>query len=63
MAEENSMIKGVEWHDATLIAMRLEWDDGTCVADIGFAFDSAAKARLGTISVDQFFFCSDQRPV
>ena len=28
------MIEGVEWHDATLIAMRLGWDDGTCVADI-----------------------------
>jgi hypothetical protein len=35
MAEENSMIDGVELHDATLIAMRLSWDDGTCVADIG----------------------------
>lgn len=28
------MIEGVDLHDATLIAMRLTWEDGTCVADI-----------------------------
>ncbi len=28
------MIEGVHLHDATLIAIRLNWDDGTCVADL-----------------------------
>jgi hypothetical protein len=34
MAEENSMIESVDLHDATLIAMRLKWEDGTCIAEI-----------------------------
>lgn len=28
------MIEGVDLHDATLLAVRTSWEDGTCVADI-----------------------------
>jgi hypothetical protein len=28
------MIEGVDLHDATLMAIRVSWEDGTCVADI-----------------------------
>ena len=34
LPEETLMIEGVNLHDATLIAIRLNWDDGTCVADL-----------------------------
>lgn len=44
------MIEDVDLHDATLVAVRVNWDDGTCVADIQHGTLGRCSIRFSAVS-------------
>ena len=44
------MIEDVDLHDATLIAIRLSWEDGTCIADIQHCILGRCALKFSAVS-------------